>query len=144
MADAHRHKQVIETWLETKPNTVILSDRGYYSHLIYQQATFKEGLVDADELKRLSKLVDWYVYKPQYTLILDVDFEVACGRMNTRGEKDVIELLGPSFLKHVNNEYKEVRTGHKLFKVNGNPDVDTVFSDVQYYLMKIVNKLRHG
>jgi dTMP kinase len=140
MADAHQHKRMIESLLDVTPNLTILSDRGYYSHVIYQKATAAIGHMEDHDLKRLQQLIEWYVYKPDYTIIFDVDFEVAKARMAGRGGSDVIERLGEDFLKNVNQLYKDIKTGHRVFRVNGNSPKDVVAGEVKQVLLRILSK----
>lgn len=140
MADANRHSRYIKNILDKDRKSVILCDRGLYSHLVYQKATEIVGLLSIDDLKFLYRLVDRFVYKPDYTIIFDVDYETAKQRMTSRGKLDVIESLGEKFLVAVNNGYKELKSGHKLFKVNANKSIPEVQAELKKVLLKILAK----
>lgn len=140
MADAARHRRFLDDQIKGDPNLIVLCDRGYYSHLVYQIATHKKGLLSEKDLKRLQKIVEFTVAKPNYNLIFNADFEIAKQRMEGRGGKDVIESLGEDFLRHVNEEYQAIKKGHRTFIVDANKDVDSVTSDVKRILMKIIQR----
>lgn len=145
MADAARHKRFLEDEMRKNPNLVVLCDRGYYSHLIYQIATFRKGLLSEVDLKRVSKIIEYAVIQPDYSLIFNVDFAIAKQRMESReGGKDVIESMGEDFLQYVNEEYSKVKKGHRTFLVDANKDIDSVSFDVKRLLMKALLRPQNG
>ena len=140
MADALAHKRFVETEMRKNPNLVVLCDRGYYSHLVYQTATYLINQLNATDLKRFKNIVEWAVLKPDATLIFNASIETTKARIGKRGGTDVIEGLGSEFLSHVADEYAAIKKGHKVFLVDANRDVDSIALDVKNILMKAVRR----
>lgn len=141
MADASIHAIYLKKWLNQYD--FILCDRGIYSHIVYQNATLKEGKISTAAYKVVSKLIPDCVIKPDHTIIFDVEFATALLRMKNRGTADVIEKMGESFLRHVNEEYKAIKPGRKLTKIDANGTEDEVAYQLKLQLNRIVrNKSR--
>ena len=140
MADAAVHMRHLKEWLQQYD--FVLCDRGLYSHLVYQTATLKIGKMTQSEYNTVSKLVDTFVASPDYAFIFSVNFDVAMERMKSRGSADVIEKLGPDFLKVVNEEYHKIKTGHKVIFVDANGTPDQVTNELKRALQRVIRRRR--
>ena len=142
MADAAVHARHLSQWLQSYD--YVICDRGWWSHVVYQTATHKIGKMTKSEYETVSKLVPTFVVSPDYSIIFDVNFEVATKRMVNRGGQDLIEKLGPEFLKTVNIEYKAIKPGHRVLFINANQTPDEVTNDLKKVLNKIVRRKKRS
>jgi len=110
-------------------NKVVVSDRYLDSTIAYQG--YGQG-VDLDKIAKIQEIV-LDDFRPDITIILDLDIEVGLERANKRGETNRYEDMELEFHKRVRNGFlnvfnrQESRT--RLLDVSSK-DVDTVFSEI--------------
>ena len=131
-----------EKWLndlKNSPNTpdLVVSDRGFFSHLAYGKHNtsefFVKGLFE-DLVAKLTTLPDVVIY-------FKVDTEVAKQRMIGRGQTmDVIELKGPDFQARVRDSFEEYFKKYSnvsVFTVDANQDIPGVQKQLDAILDEI-------
>lgn len=134
-----------DNWLKTVNADLIISDRGFFSHLAYglhnTSQPFVEGLFEQFMIKQ-TKLPDIVIY-------FSVDGETALKRRTKRGEAvDAIEAKGTefqelvrsSFLSYI-NKYKSLLK--KVYIVDASQDIpgvrqqlDIIINDIRMLLNK--------
>lgn len=96
-------------------NKIIISDRSFYSSLVYQEPS--------NWISEINK----YAKKPDLVLLLDIDVELAIERCS--GED---EFEKKSFLSNVKNKYLDLANANANFKIiNANNGPNKVQSDIR-------------
>lgn len=119
---------------------VVISDRYVLSSLAYQGLGRGIKLSDLNMLHRLA----CEDYMPDFTIILDVDPEVAMKRREEAG-MDRIEQAGLDFQKRVREFYLDwakVFTDHRTIVLDASVDAENVQAQLLPFLMELNNSLR--
>lgn len=107
---------------------IILSDRGWLSHLAYTDHNVSKQFTDGFYLGMVEKMADL----PDAIVYLRVDGETALNRRIRRGEEpDVIELKGPEYQEKVRESFEgflsDYRgTGIEIIEIDATQDLDGV------------------
>ncbi|MGC8538067.1 MAG: dTMP kinase [Candidatus Micrarchaeia archaeon] len=94
-ADRNEHVIACKAKIESK-DVILVSDRYYFSTVAYGSASG----INAEYLK----LINGIFPKPDLSIIFEANPEVAIGRINKRGEKEIFERV--EFLKKVQVAYR--------------------------------------
>jgi dTMP kinase len=115
-----------DIWLKNlakskNPPDLVISDRGFYSHLAYGLHNTSEDFVTGlfeDLMAKQTSLPDVVIY-------FNVNTEVARQRMSKRGTTDVIEQKGIKYQESVRNAFKYYleRSDVLYFEVDANQDI---------------------
>lgn len=107
----------------------IVSDRGWFSHLAYTEASIDQHFVDSLYIGLISDMTQM----PDYTVYLDIDPKVGQQRMAKRNEKaDAIEIKGTSFQEKVKLCFEKymnldiILKNTKVLTIDANLDIDKV------------------
>lgn len=101
--DASQHRRFIEN----QGNAIVISDRGFWSHLAYLYATMKTKQIDYEEYLTLKKLVYLLCPKPDVVIYLQGSLELMNQR-NANKAKDLVESNGQEFFEHVLSTYESL------------------------------------
>lgn len=106
---------------------VVISDRYELSSIIYQSSGVTDD-VERRELIAWIRSCNRYALRPDVTLVVDVDPEVAEDRRRARGgaaelfeEAELQSRLARAYL-----QAEEIMPDHRIVHINGNGDVDSV------------------
>lgn len=125
------------------PPDLVVSDRGWFSHLSYTDhnvnATFTYDLYD--------NFLSEYTSLPNVVIYFDVDTSVALKRRVRRGETvDVIEQKGIEFQDAVRQSFayhlRPTHTGVKLYQVDANYDLPMVKNQLDVIINLIITGLK--
>ena len=97
-----------------KQNKIIISDRSFYSSLVYQEPTEWIG-----EINKYAKI-------PDLVLLLDLDLKTSVSRCN---REDSFE--NEEFLKDVKDKYLKLAENDNFKIINGNNGPNKVSSDIK-------------
>lgn len=93
---------------------VVISDRCYYSSMVYQN--------DGEWISQINK----YAKKPDITIMLDLETETALKRCEGKDHFENID-----FLKKVRNRYLELAEKEDFYVVNANNGLNKVHDDIK-------------
>ena len=111
-----------------KDNTIVISDRSFYSSLVYQEPY--------NWIKELNK----YVKIPDIVLLLDIDVKKSVLRTEGIDEFENIE-----FLTKVKEKYNKLAEENDNFKViNANKGVNLVSRDIQKAIAPLLGICKSG
>lgn len=111
-----------------KENTVVISDRSFYSSIVYQEPS--------TWIKELNK----YVKIPDIVLLLDIDAEKSVNRTEGTDEFENLE-----FLKEVKIKYKKLAEENNNFKIiNANNGINLVSKDIQKAVAPLLGICKSG
>lgn len=138
-AARHEHvHRVIMPALEA--GTWVLCDRFIDATMAYQGGG--RG-VAAD---RIAALMHWVhpTLRPDITLLLHVDVDVAAGRIGTRGDRDRFESEASSFHRRVSDEYLRIAASEptRVHRIDGTGTPETVRRRVETALADAVAMLK--
>ena len=127
-----------DRWLKTVDSQLVVSDRGWLSHLAYTDHN-----VDEDFTKNLyERFVGIETQLPQAVIYFDVSTETALKRRNNRGTSDVIEMKGVPFQEKVRSSFEKHLAQYgqfmKVFRVNANGTIDEVRCELDGILEKLL------
>ena len=92
-----------------KQGKVVVSDRYFDSSIAYQGYGYG---IDLNKIKQIQDIV-LNNFKPDLTLILDLDVEKGLKRTDIRGEKNRFEDMEVSFHNRVRNGFMEIAKNEK-------------------------------
>jgi dTMP kinase len=124
---------------ESEAGTLVVSDRGWFSHLAYTDHNVSPEFTQ----KLYQGLLAQSTLLPDVVIYFKVDTETALKRRVKRGEgMDVIEMKGvefqekvrESFLKHINLYNHMIR----VYEVDANQDIDGVRTQIDAILNRLV------
>jgi dTMP kinase len=126
-----------DRWLKTVNSQLVVSDRGWLSHLAYTDHN-----VDEDFTKNLyERFVGLETQLPGAVIYFDVSTDTALKRRNNRGTSDVIEMKGVPFQEKVRSSFEKHLNQYgqfmKVFRVNANGTIDEVRQELDGILDKI-------
>jgi dTMP kinase len=109
-------------------NKIIISDRSFYSSLVYQKPQ--------EWIKQINK----FALIPDIVLLLDLDLKTSVSRSDQRDEFENEE-----FLKSVKEKYLELASVNPNFKIiNGNNGVNKVSSDIKKEIAPLMGICKDG
>ena len=129
---AARRSHLTETILPAlKRGKWVVSDRFADSTMAYQGYGRADGLLKRSDIENLYSLVAGD-FKPDLTIILDMDPEIALNRVSLRGEKDRMEGMNLSFHQNLREAFLDIakREPERCVVINANQDVEQVHSDI--------------
>ena len=138
---AARHEHVHRVILPAlQAGTWVLCDRFLDATVAYQGAG--RG-VAAD---RIAALMHWVhpTLRPDITLLLDVNVEVAAGRIGNRGDRDRFESEAVSFHRRVSDEYRRIaaREPTRVHRIDASGTPQIVRQRVEATLADAVGMLK--
>lgn len=107
-ADASAHKRFIDS----RPNSIIISDRGKWSHLAYLRANLKTKQLDHTTYTLCKKIIDEVCASPDCVIYLDGGLDLMNERLAGK-EKDAIEINGDAFFSSVLETYQDLLRDRK-------------------------------
>jgi len=119
------------------PPNLVISDRGWFSHLAYTDHNVNEAFTKGLYINFLQNLTQM----PDIVIYFNVDSEVAKQRMINRGQAmDAIELKGKNFQDKVRSSFKKylVDSNIKVFIVDANQDIEGVRKQLDFILGEIL------
>ncbi len=133
LADRSQHMDtLIKPSIEA--GKIVLCDRHIDSTIAYQ------GYGRGKDIQRLTELnnIATRGYKPDLTIVFDVDTDVAQTRVGT--EKDRLESAGIEFHKKVRNGYLELaeKEPERIKVVNANNSIDNVYNDTKTIIISLL------
>lgn len=99
------------------PGKVIISDRSFYSSIVYQN--------DPQWLYQINK----HVQKPDIVILLDLDVETALKRCDG---KDSFE--NKRFLENIRSKYLQLAKDNEFYVINANNGINKVHEDIKNIL----------
>ena len=129
---AARRSHLTETILPAlKRGKWVVSDRFADSTMAYQGYGRADGLLKRSDIENLYSLVAGD-FKPDLTIILVMDPEIALNRVSLRGEKDRMEGMNLSFHQNLREAFLDIakREPERCVVINANQDVEQVHSDI--------------
>lgn len=129
-----------EKWLQSVETDLVVSDRGWFSHLAYTDHNVDEGFTNDLYLD----LVAFDTSLPDVVIYFDVNTETALSRRNNRGTSDVIEMKGVPFQEKVRSSFEKYLEKSKrsvqIFTINANDTLDGVRIQLDKILTNIMNE----
>lgn len=125
----------MKAYAEFDANTIIVSDRGWLSHLAYTDHNVSTKFTTDFYMGIILPLV----YLPTHIVYLSVDEQTALERRNKRnGFVDVIEAKGVEFQAKVRESFEKYiqQSGVSVFRINANGTKE----DVQQELNKFIKE----
>ena len=129
---AARRSHLVETiWPALKDGKWVVSDRFADSTMAYQGYGRADGLLKKSDIESLYSLVAGD-FKPDLTIILDMDPEIALNRVSKRGEKDRMEGMDLSFHKNLRNAFLDIAKNEpsRCAIINANQTPEQVHADI--------------
>ena len=123
---------MVETiWPALKDGKWVVSDRFADSTMAYQGYGRADGLLKKSDIESLYSLVAGD-FKPDLTIILDMDPEIALNRVSKRGEKDRMEGMDLSFHKNLRNAFLDIAKNEpsRCAIINANQTPEQVHADI--------------
>ena len=125
-----------------KPNvrkgTSVILDRFLLSSLAYQ------GIVRGLGVDEVMKINDFFLegFRPDLTILMDLDAKKSCERLKKLGELDRIESLGEDFQEKVHLAYlKLYEENHmKLIKLDGTKDKESLAHEALDEVKKLMKE----
>lgn len=114
-----------DDWLKTLECDVVVSDRGFFSHLAYGRHNAGEWITD----KFFESIVGLDTLLPDVVIYFDVDSATALSRRTRRGTSDVIEMKGTEFQDKVRESYDYYLERYPkvtVFRINANKSIPEV------------------
>ena len=99
---------------EESQNKIIISDRCFYSSMVYQSPS--------SWINEINK----YIRKPDLVLLLDIDVDTAVSRCQGQDQFEK-----KSFLKEVRFKYLEIAKKHDFFVINANTGINMVHKNIK-------------
>lgn len=138
--DAAAHERA----LKHQSASIVLSDRGLWTHLAYLRASLKERLMDWDQYEATLNLFKMVCFKPDGIIYLAGDMELMQERAALSAKKkDAIESRSEAYFRHVLETYEdliETNQGDKLVVLNAR---DTTSKNVEAVVAWIQGEYRH-
>lgn len=129
--------QLVETVIKPllAAGTDVICDRHDLSTVAYQGGGRGMNMDDINAIRKVV-LGD---FRPDLTIIIDVDPKIGMQRARNRGELDRFELSQIDFFERVRNTYLEYAKGHQDFVsiVDGQKEISAVSQDVIACLDKL-------
>ena len=109
----------------------VISDRFADSTMAYQGYGRADGLLKRSDIENLYSLVAGD-FKPDLTIILDMDPEIALKRVSLRGEKDRMEGMNLSFHQNLRAAFLDIakREPERCVIINANQTAEQVHLDI--------------
>lgn len=124
-------------------NTIILSDRGWLSHLAYTDHNVSEDFTE----NLYQKMIKNYTDMPDLIIYMRIDEDVALKRRTSRGEGvDVIEAKGSDFQRKVRHSFeKYINQGGlpSVITIDANQDIRGVEEQLRGVVGYLTNDLTH-
>ena len=129
-----------ERFYSTQDVDVILSDRGWLSHLAYTDHNVSEEFTNDFYMNFLMPMAPL----PDVVIYFDVSAKTAQSRIKSRGEAlDAIELKGLEFQENVRHSFKkhmrvmESTDNAVIFTVDANQNIEEVQSQLRYIVKEL-------
>lgn len=129
---AARRSHLVETiWPALKAGKWVISDRFADSTMAYQGYGRADGLLKKSDIENLYSLVAGD-FKPDLTIILDMEPEAALTRVSQRGEKDRMEGMDLSFHHNLRNAFLDIAKNEpaRCVVINANQTAEQVHADI--------------
>ena len=129
---AARRSHLVETiWPAIKAGKWVLSDRFADSTMAYQGYGRADGLLNRTDIESLYCLVAGD-FKPDLTVILDMEPEIALERVSKRGQKDRMEGLDLSFHKNLRNAFLDIaqKEPNRCIVIDANQSPEAVHNEI--------------
>lgn len=101
--DASQHRRFIKD----QENAIVLSDRGYWSHLAYLRATLKTGQIDYNQYLICLNVLKEVCPRPAFVIYLQGSLELMKERISNK-VKDVIESNSEAYFSYVLETYEDL------------------------------------
>lgn len=115
-----------DRWLKNVNTDLVVSDRGWLSHLAYTDHNVNKEFTE----KLYTNFLGEETALPDVVIYFDVSTDTALKRRNNRGTSDVIEMKGVPFQEKVRNSFEKYLTLYSpnmdVFTVNANGTIDQV------------------
>lgn len=137
--DASQHKSFIENHSED----LVISDRGYWSHLAYLYGCLKTKQLNYDEYAIAKRVINQICAMPDIVLYLKGDIDLMKERLKDK-PKDVIEGFGPDYFAYVLATYDDLlieRNRQRLptLVLNARDRVDNNIALCKAYIEDVIN-----
>ena len=128
---ARRSHLVDKIWPAIQQGTWVISDRFADSTMAYQGYGRGDGLLTKQDIENLYELVAGN-FKPDLTIILDMDPTEALQRVAERGEKDRMEGMDISFHNNLRNAFLDIaaKEPNRCAVINANQAPQKVHEDI--------------
>ena len=129
---AARRSHLVETiWPALNDGKWVISDRFADSTMAYQGYGRADGLLKKSDIEHLYSLVAGD-FKPDLTIILDMDPEIALNRVAIRGQKDRMEGMDLSFHHNLRNAFLDIAKNEPMrcVVINANQTPEQVHADI--------------
>ena len=129
---AARRSHLVETiWPALNAGKWVISDRFADSTMAYQGYGRADGLLKKSDIENLYSLVAGD-FKPDLTIILDMEPETALTRVSQRGEKDRMEGMDLSFHHNLRNAFLDIAKNEptRCVVINANQTAEQVHADI--------------
>lgn len=129
---AARRSHLVETiWPALNDGKWVVSDRFADSTMAYQGYGRADGLLKKSDIEALYLLVAGD-FKPDLTIILDMEPEIALNRVAIRGQKDRMEGMDLSFHHNLRNAFLDIAKNEpaRCVVINANQTPELVHADI--------------
>ena len=129
---AARRSHLVETILPAiNAGKWVLSDRFADSTMAYQGYGRADGLLNRTDIENLYHLVAGD-FKPDLTVILDMEPEIALERVSKRGQKDRMEGMDLSFHRNLRNAFLDIaqKEPNRCIVIDANQSPEAVHNEI--------------
>ncbi|MBE6449126.1 MAG: dTMP kinase [Alphaproteobacteria bacterium] len=131
---AARRSHLVETiWPAIRAGKWVISDRFADSTMAYQGYGRADGLLNRTDIEFLYNLVA-KDFKPDLTIILDMDPQIALERVNKRGNMDRMEGMDLSFHQNLRSAFLDIaqKEPSRCVVINANQTPEKVHADIVF------------
>ncbi len=129
---AARRSHLVDTiWPALKEGKLVISDRFSDSTMAYQVYGRQTGSITKEQIEELYHLVAGD-FKPDLTIILDIDPQIGLSRVQKRGEQDRFEASALSFHERLRQGFKEIAAAEprRCIIINANQSEEAIHQSI--------------
>ncbi len=129
---AARRSHLTDTiWPAIKNGKLVISDRYADSTVAYQLYGYQNTNITKEQLDILYQMIAGH-FKPDLTIILDIDPRVALSRVQKRGEKDRFESKGITFHERLREGFRKIASidSNRCVLINANQSKEQIHQEV--------------
>lgn len=136
LTDASIHRE----FLERNKDLYFIRDRGYWSHVAYQEGLLEEGTLSPGEYIALKKMMPDLLAAPTAVIYLRGDLELKEERIKSRGEaKDLIESKQKLFFETVIDTYDELMGKKNVLTLDARVNLDHNVEESVRFIKEVMN-----
>lgn len=138
LGDRATHTQKIKKWL--KQGKIVICDRYCDSTYAYQGAALKEKLkkIGIDAIKWIKDISNPFIMKPDLTILLVIEPEIALQRLSNRKKRTKFEDM--DFLKKVEENYLQLAKEERFVQIDAMKNIEEIVDEAVSYIEELVKR----